>query len=140
MAQIFVLGIFAGKKVAVLESRVVGAGQSGRDTGEISTYNNHTYKKLDSLYGSTKTQQIAESQKAALEFVEEVVKQKKINCGFSRQDAYVFFEDPSVGPEFKAILNAGLHDTKEVCTWLAIVDTTNHMNRCMQCVFHSADE
>lgn len=104
----------AGKKVAVLESRVIGGGQSGRDTGEISTWNNHTYKKLDSLYGSDKTKQIAESQKAALEFVEQTVKQKKINCGFSRQDAFVFFEDPSVGPEFKALLNAGLHDTKEV--------------------------
>ena len=98
----------------MLESRVVGGGQSGRDTGEISTWNNHTYKKLESLYGAEKTKQIAESQKAALQFVEQTVKQKKINCGFQRQDAFVFFEDPSVGPEFKAVLNAGLHDTKEV--------------------------
>lgn len=103
----------AGKKVAVLESRVIGGGQSGRDTGEISTWNNHTYKKLESLYGPEKTTRIAASQKAALEFVENVVKEKRINCGFARQDAYVFFDSPSVGPEFKALLNAGLQDTKE---------------------------
>lgn len=98
----------------MLESRVIGGGQSGKDTGEISTWNNHTYKNLESLYGADKTQQIAESQKAALQFVEQTVKQKKINCGFQRQDAFVFFESPSVGPEFKAVLNAGLNDTKEV--------------------------
>lgn len=103
-----------GKKVAVLESRVVGGGQSGRDTGEISTWNKHTYKELEGLYGSDKTKTIAASQKAALEFVEQTVKQRKINCNFSRQDAFVFFESPSVGPEFKAILSAGLHSTKEV--------------------------
>lgn len=98
----------------MLESRVIGGGQSGKDTGEITTYNTHTYKRLESLYGADKTSRIAASQKAALEFVEDVVKQKRINCGFSRQDAFVFFDSPSVGPEFKAILNAGLHDTKEV--------------------------
>ena len=104
----------AGKKVVVLESRVIGGGQSGKDTGEISTWNNHTYKKLESLYGAERTQRIAASQKAALQFVEQTVKQKRINCNFSRQDAFVFFESPSVGPEYKAVLNAGLHDTKEV--------------------------
>lgn len=98
----------------MLESRVIGGGQSGKDTGEITTYNTHTYKRLESLYGAEKTSRIAASQKAALDFVEDVVKQKRINCGFSRQDAFVFFDSPSVGPEFKAILNAGLHDTKEV--------------------------
>lgn len=100
----------------MLESRVVGGGQSGRDSGELSTWNNHTYKRLESLYGAEKTTRIAASQKAALEFVEIVVKEKRINCGFSRQDAFVFFDSPSVGPEFKALLNAGLHDTKEVNT------------------------
>jgi len=103
-----------GKKVAVLEARVIGGGQSGKDTGEISTWNNHTYKRLESLYGAEKTTRIAASQKAALDFVESVVKEKRINCGFSRQDAFVFFDSPSVGPEFKALLNAGLQDTKEV--------------------------
>ncbi|DBA83939.1 TPA: hypothetical protein ACH3X1_006435 [Trebouxia sp. C0004] len=103
----------AGKKVAVLEARVIGGGQSGKDTGEISTWNNHTYKRLESLYGAEKTTRIAASQKAALDFVETVVKEKRINCGFSRQDAFVFFDSPSVGPEFKALLNAGLQDTKE---------------------------
>lgn len=98
----------------MLESRVIGGGQSGKDTGEITTYNTHTYTRLESLYGAEKTSRIAASQKAALDFVEDVVKQKRINCGFSRQDAFVFFDSPSVGPEFKAILNAGLHDTKEV--------------------------
>ena len=98
----------------MLESRVVGGGQSGKDTGEISTYNTHTYKRLEELYGPEKTSRIAESQKAALEFVEDVVKTKRINCGFSRQDAFVFFDSPSVGPEFKALLNAGLQSTKEV--------------------------
>lgn len=104
----------SGKKVAVLEARVIGGGQSGKDTGEISTWNNHTYKRLESLYGAEKTTRIAASQKAALDFVESVVKEKRINCGFSRQDAFVFFDSPSVGPEFKALLNAGLQDTKEV--------------------------
>ena len=98
----------------MLESRVVGGGQSGKDTGEITTYNTHTYKRLESLYGAEKTSRIAASQKAALEFVEDVVKKKRINCGFSRQDAFIFFDSPSVGPEYKAILNAGLRDTKEV--------------------------
>ena len=98
----------------MLESRVIGGGQSGRDTGELTTYNTHTYKRLESLYGPEMTTKIAASQKAALEFVEDVVKTKRINCGFSRQDAFVFFDSPSVGPEFKALLNAGLHSTKEV--------------------------
>lgn len=98
----------------MLEARVVGGGQSGRDTGEISTWNNHTYKRLEQLYGSEKTAGIAASQKAALKFVEEVVKSKKINCGFARQDAFVFFDGPSVGPEFNALMNAGLHETTEV--------------------------
>jgi len=69
----------SGKKVAVLEARVIGGGQSGKDTGEISTWNNHTYKRLESLYSAEKTTRIAASQKAALDFVETVVKEKRIN-------------------------------------------------------------
>lgn len=64
----------AGKKVGVLESRVVAAGQTGRASGDVTYGNPTTYGKLESMYGADKARLVAQSQVAALAHVKQVTR------------------------------------------------------------------
>ena len=61
-----------GKKVVVLESKLVGSGNSGRHTGEMTTWKKAQYASMHSYYDKPTVAKIAESHKAAIQHVEKV--------------------------------------------------------------------
>lgn len=52
--------------MVVLEARVVGAGNSGRHTGELSAWKRHQYSSLHQIYDAELIKQIAASYSAAV--------------------------------------------------------------------------
>jgi glycine/D-amino acid oxidase-like deaminating enzyme len=80
----------SGKKVVVLEAKVVGSGNSGRHTGELTTWKRHQYSSLHELYDKDTIAGIARSHKAAVQHVQKVVSDENIDCGLKKVDAMVF--------------------------------------------------
>ena len=55
--------IGAGKKVVILDARIIGAGQTGRTTAHLMTWNDDYYHQLEKMFGVETTKLVAESHK-----------------------------------------------------------------------------
>lgn len=94
--------LHAGKKVVVLENRVRGAGQSGRDTGELSTWNNHHYSRFQQEMGAKAASQIAQSQLDAIALVRGIVKAEGIPCDLNGVPTYLTSSERGLAAEAQA--------------------------------------
>src|SRR4051812_26728790 len=63
----------AGKKVIVVEDGFVGSGETGRTTAQLVTALDDRYYELERIYGENDTKIIANSHKAAIDFVEQTI-------------------------------------------------------------------
>src|SRR4030095_3256699 len=79
-----------GKSVVVLDDGPIGGGMTGRTTAHLVNALDDRYFELERLHGEDGARLAAESHSAAINTVEEVVKQEKINCEFERLDGYLF--------------------------------------------------
>ncbi|CAK9217581.1 unnamed protein product [Sphagnum troendelagicum] len=84
-----------GKKVIVLEARVIGAGQTGRTTAHIMPWFDDFYHIVEKVHGTRKTQLVADSYKKAVDWIDQTVEEENIECNFSRVDGYLFPHDDS---------------------------------------------
>ena len=98
----------AGKKVVLVEDGLIASGETGRTTAHLVSALDDRFADLESIYGENDTKLIADSHKAAIDFVEETIIKEKINCEFDRLDGYLFLH-PSDNPEsLKKELNAAI--------------------------------
>lgn len=97
----------AGKRVVVLEGRVRGAGQSGKDTGELLAWNNHKFSTLQHAYGDKLIAQVAQSHRAAIATVHDMVKTESISCQYTPVSGYLQASDRLLAAESKAFDAAG---------------------------------
>ena len=82
---------YAGQTVVVLEAgRGVAEGESSRTTAQLATEIDDRYFEIERLHGEKGARLVAESQQAAIDFVERTVAEEKIDCGFERLPAYLF--------------------------------------------------
>lgn len=79
-----------GVSVVVLEGRVRGAGQTGRTSAHIMQWNDDFFMQIEEKFGKDVTRQVAESHLAAADFIEQAVKDEKIDCNFRRVPGYLF--------------------------------------------------
>ena len=77
-----------GKTTLVLDSDEIGFGCSTRNGGQISTSVKPTLKKLTAAFGVEKARAIRQEGVRALEWIEDRVKQEKIQCDFVRAGRY----------------------------------------------------
>jgi hypothetical protein len=49
----------SGKQVVVLEARVTGGGNTGKQLGDLSTWNNNLYSRLQHWYGADITKKVS---------------------------------------------------------------------------------
>lgn len=75
----------AGKKVAVVESRRVGAGTTGSSTCKLSADQQLVYSRITDQHGEKAAQMYGEMQLAAIKQVEEIVQALGIQCDFARK-------------------------------------------------------
>ncbi|KAJ9508168.1 hypothetical protein QJQ45_021566, partial [Haematococcus lacustris] len=106
-----------GKSVAVLEGRTVGSGQTGRNPGHLMQWHNDWYSQVEQIFGEHNTQLVAESQLEAIAFVEDLIKDEEIDCGFTRVNGYLFPEPGSTDDEMKR-----LRDEEKVCEKAGMLD------------------
>jgi glycine/D-amino acid oxidase-like deaminating enzyme len=73
-----------GVKVAVLEAESIGWGASSRNGGMVLTGMKLGVNKLISMYGRERTQKMYAASLASIDCVEQLVREEKIDCDFSR--------------------------------------------------------
>ncbi|MEJ7739074.1 MAG: FAD-dependent oxidoreductase [Chitinophagaceae bacterium] len=80
----------SGRKVVLLEDGYIGSGETGRTTAHLVNALDDLYYALAKLHGKDNTRLIAESHTAAIDFIEEIVKEENIDCDFKRVEGYLF--------------------------------------------------
>ncbi len=79
-----------GVRVAIIEADRIALGATGHTTAKITSQHNLLYGKIITHFGKEKAQQYANANESAITFIEEIVKEKNIDCDFSRQSAYIY--------------------------------------------------
>jgi glycine/D-amino acid oxidase-like deaminating enzyme/nitrite reductase/ring-hydroxylating ferredoxin subunit len=105
-----------GKEVAVVEDGYVGSGETGRTTAHITNALDDRYYNIERLYRKNGAYIAAHSHTAAINLVDSIVKEEKIDCDFERLDGFLFL-DPSddknsLEKELEATHSAGITNTE----------------------------
>lgn len=79
-----------GKSVAVLDDGYIGSGETGHTTAHITHALDDRYFNLENMFGIEDAILAAESHTSAINFIETVVIEEKIDCDFERLDGYLF--------------------------------------------------
>ena len=102
----------SGKRVVLVEDGNIGSGETGRTTAHLVSALDDRYYQLERMYGEEQTKLIADSHKAAIDFIERTVKYHNIDCEFERLDGYLFLDpgdtDESLHKELKTAQKAGV--------------------------------
>src|SRR3954468_13929139 len=101
-----------GRSVAVLDDGPVGGGQTQRTTAHLANAIDDRYIEMERLHGLEGSRIAAQSHTAAIDKIEAICAEEKIDCDFQRLDGYLI-----LGPgqtfdlldrELQAVHRAGL--------------------------------
>ncbi len=84
-----------GARVAVIESRRILTGVTGRTTAKVTSNHELLYDYLIKHAGEEKARLYADAQQSALEFIARTVSEYNIACEFKRQTACTYAENDS---------------------------------------------
>jgi glycine/D-amino acid oxidase-like deaminating enzyme/nitrite reductase/ring-hydroxylating ferredoxin subunit len=107
-----------GKEVIVLDDGPIGGGMTARTTAHLSNALDDRFYELERLFGEEGSRLAAESHTAAIDRVESIVRDEKIDCEFNRVDGYLFL--PTNGrmkvleDELPAAHRAGLTEVRRL--------------------------
>lgn len=79
-----------GHSVVVVDSGAIAGGQTARTTGHLTWVLDDRFEHLEKLFGLENTQLAADSHSKAIDYIEQIIKEEKIDCDFERLDAYLF--------------------------------------------------
>ena len=103
-----------GKSVCLLEAYTLGSGQSGLSTAHATTALEDRYFHLEALHGTLGVALAAQSHQIAMDLIEHIAHQEKIDCDLERLNGYLFLDpkDSSqlLSKELSAIGRAGLNE------------------------------
>ena len=99
-----------GKSVAILERGALASNETLRTTAHLTWALDPRYYKLIDIYGQDHTKLIAESHSKAIDYIEKVVLEEKIDCDFERLDGYLLAEPKSdvLDKEAEALKKIGI--------------------------------
>lgn len=89
----------AGLKVALVESRRVGKGETGKTTAHLTQSLDTRYHTLISRFGIDGAKAVAASQEVAINRIAGFVEELHIDCQFDRLPGYLFAEDEGAAGE-----------------------------------------
>jgi glycine/D-amino acid oxidase-like deaminating enzyme/nitrite reductase/ring-hydroxylating ferredoxin subunit len=108
----------AGRSVVLLDDGPVAGGQSQRTTAHLSNALDDRYYEVEKIHGVEGARLAAESHSAAIDCIESVVAEERVDCDFARLDGYLFVPpgeaDDILDKELEAAHRAGLYDVKLV--------------------------
>jgi glycine/D-amino acid oxidase-like deaminating enzyme/nitrite reductase/ring-hydroxylating ferredoxin subunit len=82
-----------GKRVALIEARRIGGGETGRTTAHLTELLDTRYHVLESKFGNEGAQLAAASSREAIDRIETFVDELAIDCSFARVPGYLFARD-----------------------------------------------
>lgn len=82
-----------GRSVVILDDGRIGSGETGRTSAHLSNALDDRYAWLEKQLGLDSARLAAESHTAAIDWIERVVREEKIECEFSRVDGFLFLPD-----------------------------------------------
>ncbi len=82
-----------GLEVAVVDRGAIAGGMTARTSAHLACQIDDRYAEVISAHGDKVTRDYFESQKAAIDRIEAVCAEAKIDCGFERVDLYLFAPD-----------------------------------------------
>ena len=107
-----------GRSVVVLDDGVIGGGMTGRTTAHLTNAFDDRYVEMEKLHGEGGSRLIAQSHTAAIDIVEQIVREEQIDCGYERLDGFLFVPPGDsidvLNDELKASHRAGLIDVELV--------------------------
>jgi glycine/D-amino acid oxidase-like deaminating enzyme/nitrite reductase/ring-hydroxylating ferredoxin subunit len=111
------LGV-AGRRVVVLDDGPIGGGETGRTTAHITAALDDRYYEIEKIHDLHGSRVAADSHAAAIERIDQIVRDERIDCDFVRLDGYLFLGGDSTVQELKreleAVHRAGLRDVELV--------------------------
>jgi glycine/D-amino acid oxidase-like deaminating enzyme/nitrite reductase/ring-hydroxylating ferredoxin subunit len=129
------------RQVVLIDDGPVGGGMTGRTTAQFVTLVDDGYDKIEKMLGQEYARLCAESQIAAIDRVELIVKAEKIDCAFERVDGHLFLPPggsiTDLKRELEAIHRAGLRDVERVdCIPIGKFNTDGVLRIPRQAQFH----
>ena len=106
----------AGKSVIVLDNGFIFSGETERTTAHLTNALDSRYFELERLHGKDGARIAAQSHSAAIDLIEQIISEEKIDCDFERLDGYLFASQGEssqiLEKELTAVLHAGLDDVQ----------------------------
>ncbi|WP_349408938.1 FAD-dependent oxidoreductase [Pseudalkalibacillus sp. SCS-8] len=101
-----------GLNVAIIDAGTVAHGTTGHTTAKVTAQHDMIYDEFIQHLGEEKAKRYYEANHEALEFISRTVDQKGIECGFTREDAYIYATTDSsskiLQKEFEAYKKLGI--------------------------------
>ena len=102
----------AGRQVVVLDDGPVAGGMTMATTAHITNMHDDRYFEVEKLHGREGARLAADSHSAAIDRIETIVRQERIDCDFRRLDGYLFLAEgdkrATLERELDAARRAGL--------------------------------
>lgn len=80
----------AGLKVAVIEADSIAKATTSHTTAKITSQHNLIYDKIKNKMGEEKARQYANANESAIHMIENLIREKNIDCDFEKHPAYVY--------------------------------------------------
>jgi glycine/D-amino acid oxidase-like deaminating enzyme/nitrite reductase/ring-hydroxylating ferredoxin subunit len=107
-----------GKSVVVLELEQIAAGESGRTTAHLTNALDDRYLQLEKARGLDVSKMAAEAHTAAIDRIEQTIRDENIDCDFTRLDGYLFLggsdTEQLLDDELAAATRAGIQGLEKV--------------------------
>jgi glycine/D-amino acid oxidase-like deaminating enzyme/nitrite reductase/ring-hydroxylating ferredoxin subunit len=101
----------AGKQVVLLERDTIGSGETGNTTSHLTEAVDGRYQTLMRDFGEDGARLVSQSGRDAIDWIETVVKEAAIDCGFARVPGYLYTEREKdvdgLAKELEAARNSG---------------------------------
>lgn len=102
-----------GKKVVILEKDRIGSDATHRTTAFITQSIDTDSSDMMLIYGKDKARHILDSHKRAIDHIEFIVKQEKIDCDFERCSNYIYINSSdqfeALTQEYEALKELGIN-------------------------------
>jgi glycine/D-amino acid oxidase-like deaminating enzyme/nitrite reductase/ring-hydroxylating ferredoxin subunit len=106
----------AGKAVTVVDAWGLAAGETERTTAHLTAVLDDRFADLESLFGVADTKLAADSHRAAIDRIEQIVRAEDIDCDFERVSGYLVALDAQqqrlLDKELEPVQRAGFHGTE----------------------------
>jgi glycine/D-amino acid oxidase-like deaminating enzyme/nitrite reductase/ring-hydroxylating ferredoxin subunit len=105
-----------GKSVVVLDEGAIASGQTGRTSAHLASAIDDRFIEIERMHGKEKSRKAYQSHATAIDVIERIVGEEKIECEFKRLDAFLssVASDPRdlLSRELAAAKRAGFEDVE----------------------------